>query len=488
MKKISVMLLAAMMLFVFAACDDSTPEVPAMTQEALVEAINSANEGDTVTLTGNVTATKAIEINNAITLDGAGYTITRDNSGESTENPNDGSKSVVFVNGVDATIKNLTVSGTNPGAAWDEGEFGIMICEGANATLENVTVTKMNAGIQVCSATATVKGTINVSGNVYGGISVDQESGNDAKGELIISNGAKIVCADEKVPAIWLESTAKADIKGADGFTSFDRENGQVYYLAEGQSKDNFFDAKIGDIYYLTLDEAIAKAASDDTVILLRDTSGKGIGSKDQGTYVQNRGSLIVDFNGHTYTMTDPAVGSTGTKTQAMHWGTGLGSVTMKNGKFQVAEEAEGVKMAMQNYIDFTAEDMIFDFSNIPVEHYAENEFGEDSPYVDFNGLEVPMFNNNTDGVMKLNKCTVIMPADSTKGISAGGKSVTLTDSTIDGYICLEPECSVTLKKTEVKGVVAYFEDDTVTSTVDGDSGTTYTCVDASVTPVASAN
>ena len=485
MKKISVLLLTAMMLFAFTACDGSTPEAPTMSEEALAEAINSANEGDTVTLTGNVTATKAIEINKAITLDGAGYTITRDNSGESTGNPNDGSKSVVFVNGADATIKNLTVSGTNPGTAWDEGEFGIMICEGANATLENVTVTKMNAGIQVCSATATVKGTINVSGNVYGGISVDQESGNDAKGELIISSGAKIVCADEKVPAIWLESTEKADIDGEDGLTSVNRENGQVYYLAEGQSKDNFFDAKIGDTYYLTLDEAIAKAASGDTVILLRDASGKGIGSKDQG---ENRDSLIVDFNGHTYTMTDPAVGSTGTETQAMHWGTSLGSVTMKNGKFQIAEEAKGVKMAMQNYIDFTAEDMIFDFSNIPVEHYAENEFREDSPYVDFNGLEVPMFNNNTDGVMKLNKCTVIMPADSTKGISAGGKSVTLTDSTIDGYICLEPECSVTLKNTGAKDVVAYFDGDTVTSTVDEDSGTTYTCVDASVTPVASAN
>ena len=245
MKKIVIMLLAAMMLFVFAACDDSTPEVPAMTQEALVEAINSANEGDTVTLTGNVTATKAIEINNAITLDGAGYTITRDNSGESTENPNDGSKSVVFVNGVDATIKNLTVSGTNPGAAWDEGEFGIMICEGANATLENVTVTKMNAGIQVCSATATVNGTITVTGNVYGGISVDQESGNTTKGKLIISNDAKIVCADEKVPAIWLESTEKADIDGEDGLTSVNRENGQVYYLAEGQDKDNFTETPV---------------------------------------------------------------------------------------------------------------------------------------------------------------------------------------------------------------------------------------------------
>ena len=462
MKKISVLLLAAMMLFAFTACDEAKPKAPTMSEEALAEAINSANDDGTVTLTGNVTATNAIEISKAITLDGAGYTITRDNSGASTGNPNDGSKSVVFVNGANATIKNLTVSGTNPGAAWDAGEFGIMICEGANATLENVTVTKMNAGIQVCSATA--------------------------KGKLIISSGAKIVCADENAPAIWLESTAKADIKGADGLTSFERENGQVYYLAEGQSKDNFFDAKIGDTYYFTLDEAIANATSDDTVILLRDASGKGIRSEDQGTYDQSRGSLIIDFNGHTYTMTDPAVGSTGTETQAMHWGTGLGSVTMKNGKFQVAEEAEGVKMAMQNYIDFTAEDMIFDFSNIPVEHYAENEFGEDSPYVDFNGLEVPMFNNNTDGVMKLNKCTVIMPADSTKGISAGGKSVTLTDSTIDGYICLQPDNSVTLKNTEVKDVVAYFEGDTVTSTVDEDSSTTYTCVDASVTPVASAN
>ncbi len=482
MKKISVLLLAAMMLFAFTACDGSTPEAPTMSEEALAEAISSAGDNGTVTLTGNVTATNAIEISKAITLDGAGYTITRDNSGASTGNPNDGSKSVVFVNGANATIKNLTVSGTNPRAAWDAGEFGIMICEGANATLENVTVTKMNAGIQVCSATATVNGTITVTGNVYGGISVDQESGNKTKGKLIISNGAKIVCADEKVPAIWLESTAKADIVGADGFTSFDRKNDQVYYLAEGQSKDNFFDAKIGDTYYFTLDEAIANATSGDTVILLRDASGKGIGSKDQGIYDQSRGRLIIDFNGHTYTMTDPAVGSTGTETQAMHWGTGLGSVTMKNGKFQVAEEAEGVKMAMQNYIDFTAEDMIFDFSNIPVGRYAGSLYG------DYNGLEIPMFNNNKAGVMKLNKCTVIMPAESTKGISAGGKSVTLTDSTIDGYICLEPECSVTLKNTGAKDVVAYFDGDTVTSTVEEDGSTTYKCVDASVTPVASAN
>ena len=138
MKKISVLLLTAMMLFAFTACDEAKPKAPTMSEEALVEAISSAGDNGTVTLTGNVTATKAIEINKAITLDGAGYTITRDNSGESTKNPNDGSKSVVFVNGANAIIKNLTVSGTNPGAAWDAGEFGIMICEGANATLENV--------------------------------------------------------------------------------------------------------------------------------------------------------------------------------------------------------------------------------------------------------------------------------------------------------------------------------------------------------------
>ena len=126
---------------------------------------------------------------------------------------------------------------------------------------------------------------------------------------------------------------------------------------------------------YATLADAIAEAPSGSSITLLRDTTGQGLGSSD-GT--QARESLIIDFAGHTYTMMDPAVGSTGTETQAMHWGKSLGSITMKNGTFRVAEEdIESVKMAMQNYIDFTADSMTFDFFNIPVMKYDGEKYGE---------------------------------------------------------------------------------------------------------------
>ncbi len=225
---------------------------------------------------------------------------------------------------------------------------------------------------------------------------------------------------------------------------------------------------------YETLSEAIDDAKTGASVIMLRDASGKGLSSKD-GTNTRN--SLTIDFAGHTYTMMDPAVGSTGTETQAMHWGTSLGAITIKNGTFKVAEDTSRVKMAMQNYINFTAENMTFDFSAIPVNKYGENEFKEGSGYEEFNGLEVPMFNNNRDGVMYLKECSIIMPSESTKGISAGGKYVALENTAIDGYVCLLADtCQLFVSgTTKLKGVVAYFEGDKISCTEQADGTKIYT-------------
>ena len=228
-------------------------------------------------------------------------------------------------------------------------------------------------------------------------------------------------------------------------------------------------DAYISEINtaYATLAGAIEVAPSGSSITLLRDTTGQGLGSSD-GT--QARESLIIDFAGHTYTMIDPAVGSTNTETQAMHWGTSLGSITMKNGTFRVAENTKNVKMAMQNYIDFTAENMTFDFSNIPVMKYNGEKYGE------YNGLEVPMFNNNK-GEMYLNGCTVIMPALSTKGISAGGDFVKLENTIIDGYVNLQNDTDklIVIGYSEFDDiVVSYFEGGEVISSVSDDGTTTY--------------
>ena len=225
---------------------------------------------------------------------------------------------------------------------------------------------------------------------------------------------------------------------------------------------------------YATLADAIAEAPSGSSITLLRDTRGKGLGSDDGTTQV--RESLIIDFAGHTYTMMDPAVGSTGTETQAMHWGKSLGSITMKNGTFKVAEDTKNVKMAMQNYIDFTADSMTFDFSNVPVVSYEDNEFT--GKYEEYNGLEVPMFNNN-EGEMYLNGCTVIMPASSNKGVSAGGDFVKLENTIIHGYVNLQNETDmlIVIGSTEFAGVVPYFEEGDVIHSDLGDGTKIYQLV-----------
>ena len=191
--------------------------------------------------------------------------------------------------------------------------------------------------------------------------------------------------------------------------------------------------AEAGGVKYATLAAAINAADSGETVTLLRDATGSGISTPDHG---ESRESLTIDFGGHTYTVENPGVGSKGTETQAMHWGSTLGKITLKNGTLNVAQGATDVAMAMQNYIDLDAEDMVFDFTNITVAHYAEDEFHTGSKWAKYNGKECPMFNNNdADTELKLTRCTVTLPDDSALGGNISG-TLTLVDSTFDGYLC----------------------------------------------------
>lgn len=230
--------------------------------------------------------------------------------------------------------------------------------------------------------------------------------------------------------------------------------------------------AIVGDTAYETLDAAINAANSGATITLLKDSIGNGIGSKDKGK-AEYRESLTIDFNGHTYTMNDPAVGSTGTETQAMHWGDSLGSITLKNGTFMVAENTSRVAMAMQNYINFTADNMTFDFRNIPVVHYGDSEFtGANAIY---NSLEVPMVGNNRQGKINLNNCTVHMPDDSSKGICNDGQVIEVVSSTVNGAFAFESAGKAVKVKdsTVTKGVIPYFDSGYFVATATDEEGYT---------------
>ena len=262
----------------------------------------------------------------------------------------------------------------------------------------------------------------------------------------------------------------------APSLESYDKETGKVVFTTTHFSIFYIVsDSVVAYIQstntaYATLSEAIKNAPSESLIKVLQDTTGEGLSSSDGNQ--SRKSSLIIDFAGYTYTMKDPAVGSTGTETQAMHWGTSLGAVTLKNGTFKIAEDTKNVLMAMQNYINFTAENMYFDFSNIPVKNYGEHEFtGNNEKY---NGREVPMFNNNK-GEMYLNGCTVIMPAASTKGISVGGDFVKLENTKIDGYINFQDNISklIVTGSSQFDGVVPYFDGGKIISST-SDEGTIY--------------
>ena len=257
MKKISIMLLAALMLFAFVACDDEpkTPEGTAITTEA--ELREAAGKAGTYYLANDISLTEGegkgqLHITAKITLDGNGKTITRTTPTTGTDKA---AKSVILIDGAagGTTIKNLTVSGTTAPSTtkWNDGEFGIKVYNVKDVTLENVTVTKLNAGVQVNSSEVEIAGKITLTGNGFGGIGVlkgEEVVGVTlSAGKLTFADGAEVVCADTKVPAIWRDNKDDGSTVGA--------LTGLKEYTPSAEGKEN-------QVWYFTVtpDSTVVKA------------------------------------------------------------------------------------------------------------------------------------------------------------------------------------------------------------------------------------
>ena len=114
---------------------------------------------------------------------------------------------------------------------------------------------------------------------------------------------------------------------------------------------------RIGDEYFDTLVEAVDAAKDGDTIYLLDNLEGAGIGIFAADGDVKD---FTIDFGGFTYTCVGPAVGSSGTPSQAFHLEKGADytpNVTFKNGTI-TAETGKNVKMLIQNYCNLTLTNM----------------------------------------------------------------------------------------------------------------------------------
>ena len=143
----------------------------------------------------------------------------------------------VIVVGRDVTINGNgnTISYVGETGSWSGGSGDNYVLQVYNteATIKDLGFTGASAGLLVNASKVTLEGTIDVSGNVFGGIEVSKgvaESLGDS--QLTISNTAKIINTTEAYaePTIWIDGT-NATVVGADKFTSTTEvKEGQVQY------------------------------------------------------------------------------------------------------------------------------------------------------------------------------------------------------------------------------------------------------------------
>ena len=122
----------------------SKATTPINSEETLRQAISSANSGETIILSDNITVTGPIVIDKDITIDGAGYTVT--GADEWTSISGNQTMFAAQLSGAKLTLKNINLK--------NGPKYGVQSYNGASVVLNNVSITGFNyAGILVNGGT-----------------------------------------------------------------------------------------------------------------------------------------------------------------------------------------------------------------------------------------------------------------------------------------------------------------------------------------------
>ena len=130
--------------------------------------------------------------------------------------------------------------------------------------------------------------------------------------------------------------------------------------------------AKVGNVEYATLAEAVPTDSTETEIVLLKDYIGSGI-------KVVAGKNIVFNLNGKTYTVDKPTVGSSGTETNGFQL-LKDSKVTFKNGTLDSATGADSLPnggILIQNYCDLTLENVTLDTSaNSNISYVISNNFG----------------------------------------------------------------------------------------------------------------
>lgn len=227
----------------------------------------------------------------------------------------------------------------------------IVVSKAAAVTLTNVSATDCNKGL----FQKAIEGSSNEEEVVIA------PSGTNVSGTFKVDGNPGVGEADERnfnISAGTFTSKVSNDYC-ADGFKVKANADGTTYGVVEAATAA----AQIGETTYETLAEAFAAAKDGDTITLLRDCSGDGIGVKP-GTFTSK--GLTVDFAGHAYTVGGKLVGSSGTMSNGFQLNKN-NKITFQNGAIYGDASVAGddttswsgaPAILIQNYCDLTLSGM----------------------------------------------------------------------------------------------------------------------------------
>ena len=266
----------------------------------------------------------------------------------------------------------------------------------AGLTIDDVTVENCKNGIGVGTST-----NVNISNSTIAATGYGVRADGSGAYDMTMSNNT--VAAG--LPVVVRKATGAYNLTVESGeFTASNEKGAAVTFtngddgtfeaptgnatatLADGISQFGF-EAKIGNVYYTTFEEAYAKATAEQGVTVCANITGEGFKiNKD----------ITIDFGGYTYTI-NKAVGSTGTESQGFQLLKG-NTVKLTNGNIAIAE-GTNVKWMFNAYANLTLENINVNCTNMAVPAEGEKNYvlvvnngGGATPAVNYNKVTIEGF------------------------------------------------------------------------------------------------
>lgn len=313
--------------------------------DSLVEAINSASDGDTITLNGDIDVQRTLVVTKKLTLDLAGHKLYNTKVLWDAPTEKDNNWSLISVRGTG----NLTITGNGTLDAKKDDCYAVDVQdETAKATLENGTFVGNITTVYVFEGTLVVKD---------GSYSIKQLNSNGVQNQY----GLTINCYDQN----YKNGTAKVLITGGT-FAHFNpvdnaAEGAGTNFATSGyetvEGTDGLYTAQvksdnaaaIDDVQYATLADAVAAANNGDTVTLLTNTAEDITIAQDKDIILDLNGKKLTNVNSDTITVNKGAtlrINGEGTVDNVTHQKTTIynkGTVTLNGGTYDRSKE-DGIK------------------------------------------------------------------------------------------------------------------------------------------------